>query len=570
MANPYYNATSGVPIAQTRGTSAPNRAEYLLIAAGFTSLTTDLAAKGAITGQAWTGAHDYTGATMTVAAPTVGSNPVTKTYADSLTFAAALPAQGGNANKFITTNGATASWSLVPLATSVSGILPVANGGTGVANNAASTITISGAFASTFTLTGTTSVTFPVAGTLATLAGTEAFTNKTYNGNTWTAGTGTLTIAAGKTLTVNNTMTLAGTDAQTYTFPATSATIARTDAANSFVGIQNFQSSPILPTPTLGDATQKGATMAALANALAAAVGSSGAASFKNRIIGGSCRVAQRGSTAAVLTTRTYGGCDRIAVSLTGFGSVTAGNIVQSAQTGETHSGFYQQVSGLSTTGTGSVQFDTRLELNDVFNLNSKSVTVSALVKQDTGSALTATPYLYKANSADNFGASTLVATGGGVSVPTGTATVIPLTFTLGATDASNGLEVRIIFSGVGAVTTKNFYLGDFSLVEGSVNPPFEMPWIQTELAACQRYTRPVTFSVRNYASGVGQFFDGSIYYPPMRATPTNTLISSGTQINISAVALNPSIDSARPEITAAAAGDTGVLLRSELLVAEL
>jgi hypothetical protein len=60
------------------------------------------------------------------------------------------------------------------------------------------------------------------------------------NGNTITAGTGVLTLAAGKTLTANNTLTLAGTDATTQTFPTTSATIARTDAAQTFAGIQTF------------------------------------------------------------------------------------------------------------------------------------------------------------------------------------------------------------------------------------------------------------------------------------------------------------------------------------------
>jgi hypothetical protein len=64
-------------------------------------------------------------------------------------------------------------------------VLAGAYGGTGVANTG-KTITIggniaySGAFAGTFTLTATTAVTFPTTGTLATLAGAEAFTNKTY------------------------------------------------------------------------------------------------------------------------------------------------------------------------------------------------------------------------------------------------------------------------------------------------------------------------------------------------------------------------------------------------------
>jgi hypothetical protein len=50
----------------------------------------------------------------------------------------------------------------------------------------------------------------------------------------------TLTIADGKTLTANHSLTLAGTDATTMTFPTTSATIARTDAAQTFTGNQTF------------------------------------------------------------------------------------------------------------------------------------------------------------------------------------------------------------------------------------------------------------------------------------------------------------------------------------------
>ncbi len=50
----------------------------------------------------------------------------------------------------------------------------------------------------------------------------------------------TLTIADGKTLTANQSLTLAGTDATTMTFPTTNATIARTDAAQSFTGDQTL------------------------------------------------------------------------------------------------------------------------------------------------------------------------------------------------------------------------------------------------------------------------------------------------------------------------------------------
>jgi len=74
---------------------------------------------------------------------------------------------------------------------------------------------------------GSAVLTMPAAtDTIAVLAASQAFTNKTYNGNTWTAGTGTLTIAAGKTLTYNNSITMAGTDSTTMTFPSSNGTIA--------------------------------------------------------------------------------------------------------------------------------------------------------------------------------------------------------------------------------------------------------------------------------------------------------------------------------------------------------
>lgn len=80
----------------------------------------------------------------------------------------------------------------------------------------------------------------------------------------------TLTIADNKTVTVNNTITLAGTDAQTYTFPTTTATIARTDAANTFTGVQTM-TSPAITTPAItGLATGSGVASAATASTLAA------------------------------------------------------------------------------------------------------------------------------------------------------------------------------------------------------------------------------------------------------------------------------------------------------------
>jgi len=84
------------------------------------------------------------------------------------------------------------------------------------------------------------------------------------NGKTITANS-SLTLAGvdAKTLTVNNSLTLAGTDATVMTFPTTSATIARTDAAQTFTGDQTYSGSQIVAglrstsaaAPTIASAT---------------------------------------------------------------------------------------------------------------------------------------------------------------------------------------------------------------------------------------------------------------------------------------------------------------------------
>jgi len=79
----------------------------------------------------------------------------------------------------------------------------------------------------------------------------------------WTAVYNGSLAATGKKLTVNNTLTLSGTDATTMTFPTTNATIARTDAAQTFTGVQTFN------TPVInGIPTGTGVATAATANTL--------------------------------------------------------------------------------------------------------------------------------------------------------------------------------------------------------------------------------------------------------------------------------------------------------------
>lgn len=89
------------------------------------------------------------------------------------------------------------------------------------------------------------------------------------NGNTWTAGTGTLTLGAGKTATISNTLTFTGTDASSVAFGAggtvayQGGTLAQFAATTSLQlksvisdetgsGALVFATSPTLVTPALG------------------------------------------------------------------------------------------------------------------------------------------------------------------------------------------------------------------------------------------------------------------------------------------------------------------------------
>lgn len=160
----------------------------------------------------------------------------------------------------IFTDGSTNAVSMtgvIDLTSNVSGSLPVANGGTG---GTTSTGTGAVVLASSPTLSSPT-MTTPTLGVATTTSINKLSITAPATG-------ATLAVADGKTLTASNSLTLAGTDGTTMTFPSTSATVARTDAANTFTGHQTiegvtstgatgtgkfvFDTSPTLTTPTIG------------------------------------------------------------------------------------------------------------------------------------------------------------------------------------------------------------------------------------------------------------------------------------------------------------------------------
>lgn len=138
-----------------------------------------------------------------------------------------------NALLFSTTSLANSSG--LPIIAGTTGTLSVARGGTGVTSS-----------------TGTGSVVLSNTPTLVTPqlgVATATSINKVVFTAPITAAT--LTISEGKTLAATHSITLAGTDSTTMTFPSTSATIARTDASQTFTGTQTFNGPVVESVQTL-------------------------------------------------------------------------------------------------------------------------------------------------------------------------------------------------------------------------------------------------------------------------------------------------------------------------------
>lgn len=139
-----------------------------------------------------------------------------------------------------------------------------------------------------------------------------AATATSINSLTITSSTGTLTITNAKTLSISNTLTLAGTDSTTMTFPSTSATIARTDAAQTFTGVQTMTSPKIITSidDTNGNkeismiATGSAVNYVELTNAATGTAGPIIAAQGETNI---DLKIAGKGTGGVHVTTGSYG-----------------------------------------------------------------------------------------------------------------------------------------------------------------------------------------------------------------------------------------------------------------------
>jgi hypothetical protein len=233
--------------------------------------------------------------------------------------------------------------------------------------------------------------------------------------------------------------------------------------------------------------------------------------SWRNRLINGGFQINQRGAIAA--TSSGAYGPDRWVGLISGGTSISAA--FNNLPFGGAVTGMGGWLTGSWTNGIP--QFMQRIESVNSVDLNGQQITVSGKFYQDTGNSQNIVVRISKPNALNNFSSVTTVATSANITTLSGAVTPFTATFTLGGSDATNGLMVDVYLATAVTVTSKGFGIADMQLEAGSTANPFERRDIGRELMMCQRYYETGS----NFQLFSGYVVASEVYYNPVRFTVT-------------------------------------------------
>jgi hypothetical protein len=182
---------------------------------------------------------------------------------------------------------------------------------------------------------------------------------------------------------------------------------------------------------------------------------------------------------------------------------------------------------------------------------------VSGKFYQDTGSSQAIVVRISKPTALNNFSSATVVATSANIAIPSGSTTAFSATFTLGATDATNGLMIEVYLASAVTVASKNFGIADMQLEPGTAATPFEFRQMGTELDLCRRYYQTLSnFLCGGYGVASQVVYQDVSFPVPMRAVPVSSVAGTLTYLNASGYSISGSwIDSIRLQLTITALG---------------
>jgi hypothetical protein len=306
----------------------------------------------------------------------------------------------------------------------------------------------------------------------------------------------------------------------------------------------------------------------ALSNSTAAVNAAAAALGFRNRIINGGMLIDQRNNGGAVTINAsllTYS-VDRWA----GFGMASAGVFTLNRST-TAPSGFAYSLAAVCTTADSTIAAGDRYLINQPIEghntadlgfgaAGAKTVTLSFWVQSSlTGTycaalvnATSSRSYVaeYDINVADTWEYKTITITGdtsgtwlsdNGIGVVARFALATGTTYqtTANAWAAGNFNATSNQVNWMSSSSSRTFRITGVQLEPGPTATPFEQRPVGAELALCQRYYCRQMAQAQSASIG---FMSTPVYFPvEMRAIPTRTNISPGSQVSAVASALTPS-----------------------------
>lgn len=243
--------------------------------------------------------------------------------------------------------------------------------------------------------------------------------------------------------------------------------------------------------------------------------------SFRNKLINGGCQVSQYGAVALSHGVYKYGGCDRFTTVTAGF-SAASGTIQQYLDQTELTTRRGHGLYLASSTGTGYVDIQQRIESVNAVALGGKTLTLSVKVYQSMGVPLNVVLYTFKPTAGvDNYNTLEVLQISPQTLVPSGTGfTQLSFTFSVSASDVLNGLGVALqvtgITSGVGHIVT-----GDWQLEENPAATALEVRDYSLEEHMCKRYFEKGKVSWTVYQLGGSGFGSPQPFTVSKRVAPT-------------------------------------------------
>lgn len=241
----------------------------------------------------------------------------------------------------------------------------------------------------------------------------------------------------------------------------------------------------------------------------------------KNFLTNGCCVVAERQDFTLVNNVWGYGKTDRFQGQASAT-TVTAGTLTQSAFSGKE----YLKFQTVTMTGAaGKLYCRTRMEAKDAEIFLNQIASFSCSIYHNIGSAMNVLITVRKANAADNFTATTVIATSSSISVPDNSETTVRFE-NISMGDPSNGIEVEVRLD-CGAITTKDFLLRFFQLEMGAFATQFVTEPVHITRQKCKRSYQKLGKGLQGGFNSTTEIDLPIIFPVEMRTAPTGALLTT-------------------------------------------